>query len=131
MILWGNIFHTFAAHIIEYGVIRTMHMQSKDAIFSGVNYWCSRSVASTKSLLYNQIQGPTNELGTINKILVANRGEIAIRVCRAAHELGVQSVGIFSKEDSYALHRFRADESYLIGMYPDSFCFLDCHCFCL
>eukprot|EP00041_Stephanoeca_diplocostata_P007866 m.113187 g.113187 ORF g.113187 m.113187 type:complete len:1208 (+) comp17067_c0_seq1:213-3836(+) len=76
----------------------------------------ARSTTSTKSLPYNQILlGPNSELRNIKKILVANRGEIAIRVCRAAHELGVPSVGIFSKEDSYALHRFRADESYLIG----------------
>lgn len=51
----------------------------------------------------------------IKRLLVANRGEIAIRVFRAANELGVATVAIFSNEDRFALHRFKADESYLIG----------------
>jgi len=51
----------------------------------------------------------------INKILVANRSEIAIRVFRAANELGIKTVAIFTEEDKLALHRFKADESYLIG----------------
>lgn len=50
-----------------------------------------------------------------NKVLVANRGEIAIRIFRACSELGIKSVGIYSKEDKYALFRTKADESYLIG----------------
>ena len=49
------------------------------------------------------------------KILVANRGEIAIRAFRAANELGVRTVGIYAFEDRYSLHRHRADESYQIG----------------
>src|SRR5207253_4053236 len=51
----------------------------------------------------------------MNKLLVANRSEIAIRVMRAATELGLQTVAIFTHEDRFALHRFKADESYLIG----------------
>ncbi|CAA7623108.1 pyruvate carboxylase [Magnetospirillum sp. SS-4] len=51
----------------------------------------------------------------IRKLLVANRGEIAIRVCRAATELGLATVAVYSTEDRFALHRFKADESYLIG----------------
>ncbi len=51
----------------------------------------------------------------IRKLLVANRGEIAIRVCRAATELGLATVAVYSQEDRFALHRFKADESYLIG----------------
>jgi pyruvate carboxylase len=51
----------------------------------------------------------------IRKILVANRSEIAIRVMRAATELGISTVAIFAKEDHLALHRFKADESYLVG----------------
>lgn len=51
----------------------------------------------------------------INKVLVANRGEIAIRIFRACSELGIRSVGIYSKEDKYGLFRTKADESYLIG----------------
>ena len=47
--------------------------------------------------------------------LVANRSEIAIRVMRAAAELGMRTVAIYSHEDRFALHRFKADESYLVG----------------
>ncbi|MFD1627131.1 pyruvate carboxylase [Azospirillum griseum] len=49
------------------------------------------------------------------KLLVANRGEIAIRVLRAATELGIPTVAVYSTEDRFALHRFKADESYRIG----------------
>ena len=52
---------------------------------------------------------------TIKKILVANRSEIAIRVFRAANELGLKTVAVFAAEDKLALHRFKADEAYLIG----------------
>src|ERR1700688_3925494 len=51
----------------------------------------------------------------IRKLLVANRSEIAIRVFRTAHELGVRTVAIYSHEDRYALHRFKADEAYRVG----------------
>ncbi|MBS3648977.1 pyruvate carboxylase [Pseudaminobacter sp. 19-2017] len=51
----------------------------------------------------------------ISKILVANRSEIAIRVFRAANELGLKTVAIWAEEDKYSLHRFKADESYEVG----------------
>jgi pyruvate carboxylase len=51
----------------------------------------------------------------IKSILVANRSEIAIRVLRAASEMGIRTVAIYSNEDRFALHRFKADESYLVG----------------
>src|SRR5207302_6024453 len=51
----------------------------------------------------------------INKLLVANRSEIAIRVFRTAHELGIRNVALYSHEDRFALHRFKADEAYQIG----------------
>jgi len=54
----------------------------------------------------------------ITKILVANRSEIAIRVFRAANELGIRTVAVWAEEDKYALHRFKADESYQIGRGP-------------
>lgn len=54
-------------------------------------------------------------MSEIKKILVANRGEIAIRIMRAATELGIKTVAIYSHEDRLALHRFKADESYLVG----------------
>ncbi|MEM9782765.1 MAG: biotin carboxylase N-terminal domain-containing protein, partial [Pseudomonadota bacterium] len=50
-----------------------------------------------------------------SKILVANRGEIAIRVLRAANELGKRTVAIYAEEDKLALHRFKADEAYQVG----------------
>ncbi|MBI4693555.1 MAG: pyruvate carboxylase [Gammaproteobacteria bacterium] len=52
---------------------------------------------------------------TIKKILIANRGEIAIRVMRAAAELDIESVAIYSQEDRFSLHRFKVDESWLVG----------------
>ena len=51
----------------------------------------------------------------IRSVLVANRSEIAIRVMRAATELGLRTIGIYSHEDRFALHRTKADESYLVG----------------
>ncbi|WP_349421188.1 pyruvate carboxylase [Staphylococcus felis] len=51
----------------------------------------------------------------IHKLLVANRGEIAIRIFRAATELDIETVAIYSAEDKGALHRYKADESYLVG----------------
>ena len=51
----------------------------------------------------------------ITKLLVANRGEIAIRVFRAATELGISTVGIYTYEDRNSLHRYKADEAYQIG----------------
>src|SRR5688500_8783063 len=49
------------------------------------------------------------------KVLVANRGEIAIRAFRAAYELGVRTVAVFPHEDRNSLHRLKADEAYQIG----------------
>jgi pyruvate carboxylase len=49
------------------------------------------------------------------KLLVANRSEIAIRVFRSSHELGVRTVAVYSHEDRFALHRFKADEAYRVG----------------
>ena len=51
----------------------------------------------------------------IKKVLVANRGEIAIRIFRACTEIGIQTVGVYTYEDRYSLHRYKADEAYQIG----------------
>ena len=51
----------------------------------------------------------------IKKLLIANRGEIAIRVFRAATELGIPTVAVYTFEDRYSLHRYKADEAYQIG----------------
>jgi len=54
-------------------------------------------------------------MADFKKILVANRGEIAIRIMRAANEMGKKTVAVFAEEDKLGLHRFKADEAYRIG----------------
>ncbi len=54
-------------------------------------------------------------MAEFDKILIANRGEIAIRVMRAANEMGKKTVAVFAEEDKLSLHRFKADEAYRIG----------------
>ena len=54
-------------------------------------------------------------MSDFSKILVANRGEIAIRIMRAANEMGKKTVAVFAEEDKLGLHRFKADEAYRIG----------------
>jgi pyruvate carboxylase len=56
-----------------------------------------------------------NKPRTFRKLLAANRSEIAIRIFRAANELGLRTVAIYSQEDRLALHRFKADEAYQVG----------------
>src|SRR4051795_3071602 len=51
----------------------------------------------------------------MKKLLALNRGEIAIRILRAADELGLRTVAVYSYEDRLSLHRFKADEAYMIG----------------
>ena len=58
------------------------------------------------------------DLDLINKILIANRGEIAVRIIRACKEMGITSVAIFSDADRHALHVKKADESYFVGQDP-------------
>src|SRR5258705_13349917 len=59
----------------------------------------------------NQTQPPRQR-----KLLVANRSEIAIQVFRAATELGFRTVAIYAQEDRLSIHRFKADEAYLVGI---------------
>ncbi|RKT30813.1 pyruvate carboxylase [Roseovarius halotolerans] len=54
-------------------------------------------------------------MADFKKILIANRGEIAIRIMRAANEMGKRTVAVFAEEDKLGLHRFKADEAYRIG----------------
>ncbi len=54
-------------------------------------------------------------MNKFKRVLVANRGEIAIRIFRACHELGIRTVAIYSEEDKFSLFRTKADEAYLIG----------------
>jgi pyruvate carboxylase len=82
--------------------------------------YCVRStIASSKRLLSvksNEKQQRKNyDFRKINKLLVANRGEIAIRVFRACTEINISTVAIYSAEDEAQLHRIKADESFKIG----------------
>lgn len=56
-----------------------------------------------------------HHIPTITRLLVANRSEIAIRVFRAATELGIRTVAVYAEEDKLSLHRFKADEAYHLG----------------
>ena len=58
---------------------------------------------------------PKSYVKKINSLLIANRGEIAIRIMRAASELGIRTVAVYTFEDRYSLHRYKADEAYQIG----------------
>lgn len=59
------------------------------------------------------------EIRNFKKLLVANRGEIAIRILRAASELNLKTIAIYTHEDRYSLHRYKADEAYPIGAKDD------------
>ncbi len=58
---------------------------------------------------------PKSHIKKISSLLVANRGEIAIRIMRAASELGIRTIAVYTFEDRYSLHRYKADEAYQIG----------------
>jgi pyruvate carboxylase len=68
--------------------------------------------AAAKSAAPVAARRPSSEIRPIRKLMVANRSEIAIRVMRAATELGMKTVGIYAQEDRFCPHRFKADEAY-------------------
>src|SRR6266478_8231559 len=77
-----------------------------------------RRVASMKQCRISRdalIASEMKKTEPIHKLLAANRSEIAIRIFRAANELGLRTVAIYSQEDRLALHRFKADEAYQAG----------------
>lgn len=76
-----------------------------DKIIKYIIYW---------KFTFNE-ESAMSEIKQFKRILIANRGEIAIRIIRACKELGITSVAIYSEEDKYSLFRLKADESYLIG----------------
>src|SRR6516165_5198328 len=74
---------------------------------------CARAAASSVRTADLKVKPAASQ--RIRSLLVANRGEIAIRVMRAASELGLRTVAVYSHEDRFSLHRTKADESYLVG----------------
>ena len=73
------------------------------------------TVLNFSFLVDRRLCAPWLLMKSIKKLLVANRSEIATRVFRTAHELGIRTVAIYSYEDRFALHRFKADEAYQVG----------------
>src|SRR6266478_2686448 len=71
--------------------------------------------AQTPQGYHHSLMNQFPKTGAIKSLLIANRGEIAIRVMRAATELGIRTIAIHSQEDRFSLHRTKADESYLVG----------------
>ena len=61
----------------------------------------------------------------IKSLLIANRGEISLRIIRTAREMGIRTITVHSEADKNAPHVYRADESYLIGEAPSSSSYLD------
>jgi pyruvate carboxylase len=78
--------------------------------------YCVRSTIISCKRLLSSVKDPNQyEFRKINKLLVANRGEIAIRVFRACTENNIRTVAIYSAEDEGQIHRIKADESFKIG----------------
>jgi pyruvate carboxylase len=60
------------------------------------------------------LRGPVTMPNPIKRLMCCNRGEIAIRVFRCCKENGITSIGVFSEQDKLGLHRFKADEAYMV-----------------
>eukprot|EP00158_Paraphelidium_tribonemae_P007328 Partr_v1_DN28202_c1_g1_i3_m76090 putative Catalyzes a 2-step reaction, involving the ATP-dependent carboxylation of the covalently attached biotin in the first step and the transfer of the carboxyl group to pyruvate in the second (By similarity) len=61
------------------------------------------------------LKSPPVEMGGFQSLMMANRGEISIRIARSAHELGLRTVAVYSYEDRYSMHRYKADEAWQIA----------------
>lgn len=75
----------------------------------------SRSAVYLQLYRYASSQAKDVSKHKIDKILIANRGEIAVRIARAGTEAGIRTVAIYSEQDAKQIHRQKADEAYLIG----------------
>lgn len=87
-------------------------IQQQFTASSGIWSTCRYIHAGKK---FDQGHKPEPRRSEIKKLLVANRGEIAIRVFRASAEAGIRTVAIYSEQDANLMHRQKADEAYLIG----------------
>lgn len=87
-------------------------MQQQFSRTAGIQTTC-RYIHAAARLQQDAKREPRRQ--EIKKILVANRGEIAIRVFRAATEAGIRTVAIYSEQDANHMHRQKADEAYLVG----------------
>src|SRR5690606_22446279 len=101
--------HVYAA-VIESGLYISYYLCQIQLLFIFHASCCGGMLGHPRS--------PTEERDVIKKILIANRGEIAVRIVRACAEMGIRSVAIYSDADRYALHVKRADESYNVGSDP-------------
>lgn len=94
-------------------------LRSQIGSLSKLSSWCAyKSTLKTPAYLKLCRYKSTNnvvEKSQIKKILIANRGEIAIRIARAGTEAGIRTVAVYSEQDSKQIHRQKADEAYLIG----------------
>src|SRR5271155_5231618 len=73
------------------------------------------SLSKVRPTASSPTAGSVQPAPRLKKLLVANRSEIAIRVFRAATELGLRTVAIYAAEDRLSIHRFKADEAYVVG----------------
>lgn len=95
--------------MITHGITKNIRAQMKKQF---ICLSLARHQSNATNVNYKQVQV---DYKPIRSVLVANRGEIAIRVFRACTELGIRSVAIYSEQDKMHMHRQKADESYLVG----------------
>lgn len=92
-------------------------LRSQIGSLSKYSTWCRYKVPSTSPgyLQLFRYKSTNVEKSKIEKILIANRGEIAVRIARAGAEAGIRTVAIYSEQDAKQIHRQKSDEAYLIG----------------